>query len=435
MQQQRGSALVATMVFIVVLGGMTAALSMLSVSSHRSARQSLELRKASRAAESALGYFVLQLEIDPNYFATNPAPQAPLPVGNTMFRLDAVTPGAGDNDWQVDVITTSDFVDYRVIAMIVDEELTIPGGMVLAGTGDPADDILNMNGASRFASYDPAVGTAVLNDNASIVANGSFSLKGTALIIGDAIASGWISSVGPSGVTGARIEVADEIPIDPYEVVIDPVAAASVTTNDNGNMNGVFGAGWTSVPGPDNSGDLSLSGGSYTLTAGTYRVRNLAIESGTDLTLDTSGGPITFVCTGSVDVDSGSTVQIDAGGTENGLVTVLEDGVPFTVQGGSSFGQEAGGSESAGYSQILSTGGSGDINCQGGSSVWARVAAPTRDLFVGGSSTWYGSAVARTANLIGSGPKFFIDESRAGTVVGSTGEYEVAARWRGVVSP
>lgn len=433
--REEGSALIAVLLMAVVIGGMCAAMTLVTVSTHRAASQSRDHQKSVRATDSGLGYYFLQVRTDATYFDKNPAPHDPLTLGESTFQLVSATPGPGGDEWVLDISGVSDGVEARLQAVLAHSSMEIPDGLVLTGTGNPADDVLIMNGAGEFGSYDPSVGTGVLDPDGTVWANGSIDLKGTAVVQGNAIASGWINGKG-SAVTGTREELAPETPVDAFENHAIPIAKDSITTNDNGSLGGIFGSGWSPIVGPDNYGDLKLNGGSYILPTGTYRFREVTIASGTEVLLDTSGGSVTLVCAGSLfDVQSGSQVLIDAGGTENTAVTVLEDGASFNVQSGSLYGQEITETAAAGYSQILSTGGTGTIQVQGSSTLYARIAAASRDALVGGGSSLLGSAVLQRLRMIGAGPKFLIDKSTLGSSFGVSTDFDVVARWRGSTAP
>jgi hypothetical protein len=429
---RRGSVLLPTLVLIVAIGSMCMVIQMTHLAMHRSAVNSHRFHRAALAANSALGLQQLRLETDPDHFVLRPAPHAPCAMGGETVELLSATRVEETEAWRVGIRAEADGVSFALGAVLQPVIFRLPHGLVLTGIGDPAEDLLVMNGASVFGSYDPAVGIASPGDSGSVWANGSVEITGTALVQGDVNASGWVSTFGPSNVTGSIEEEGEETEVDPFEELAPAFIAEAIANNDNALLEDAFGSDWSPVPGPMNHGDLLLSGGTHRLGAGVYHLRDVSVTSVAVLTLDTSTGPITLVVSGAtgLSVDSGSTVRIDAGGTEHGVMTVLGAGSGLVVQGASSFGRELSDPWASGYSRILGVGESGAIASQGGSSVFARLAAPRRPLLVGGSSEWYGSAVVRSAALLGSEPKFLIDESIDGREMGTTGDYEVAARWR-----
>ena len=433
--RERGSALIPVLIMLLSIAGMCAAMNMTTIATQRSARISHDLARAAHAADSAISFYELQLEIDGDYFIDNPAPHDARPMGTEMFTLESANP-TGSNQWIIEITASCDSTDYRTFAVLGSSSITIPSGLVLSGTGNPGDDILRMNGGSTFGSYDPAVGSATLNPNGMIYANGSVRLVGTATVHGDVTVSGWISSAGPSTINGTETEGASDFALDDYDSVITPLIDGAEAANDNATLATIFGSGWSPIAGPGSPGDLSVSGGTYTVPSGTYLVGDFDVSSGASITFDTSTGPVLFVSNGGsgVDIDSGSTVQIDAGGTDNGVQLVIENGT-FQVNSNSTYGQEIANPSAAGYSQILSKSSSGELRSQGGSTVYARIVAPDQEMLVGGGSSWLGAAVVREARMIGSGPKFLIDESALGTELGAGGGVEVVARWRGTVAP
>lgn len=126
-----------------------------------------------------------------------------------------------------------------------------------------------------------------------------------------------------------------------------------------------------------------------------------------------------------------SSVTVSPGTTQNGLLTVLGPDSDFRVSGGSIYGQPLKQGDKAGFSQIISLGGntsSDEIEVTGGSTVYGRLYAAAHKFFLNGESSWYGSALARTAVM---GPAMFaVDESSLGTMLPSPTRFQVLARWR-----
>ena len=74
LSRERGSALIPVLIMLLSIAGMCAAMNMTTIATQRSARISHDLARAAHAADSAISFYELQLEIDGDYFIDNPAP-------------------------------------------------------------------------------------------------------------------------------------------------------------------------------------------------------------------------------------------------------------------------------------------------------------------------------------------------------------------------
>lgn len=440
--REEGSALLASLVMIVILAGMCSALQMSSVVTFKATQETIDLQDAARNAESGLAYYLTQLELDQDTFVNDPAPRTPQPLGEGSFQLVESTPEGTPGVWELGIESTVDGIDYRTVAVVGFRRLEIPHGIVVAGTGSDTDVTLTMSGNAELASYDPTVGTSTIRDNAGMWVNGSLALNGTADVMGEAAATGTITAGSNTSISGDTLQGGPTIPVDTFEDVAEPLIASTKASNDNDTLAKLFGAQWTPVAGSENYGDLVITGGDYVIPAGDYRIRSLRIEGQANVTFDTSGGSTNLVFVGDgmdpLTVTGQSNLWIDAGGTDNGLMTVLGENSSFLVESGSTFGQEVTDSYNAGYSQIVSAGGAGSVSVKGTSNVFGRLGAPNLDLELAGSATWYGGAVVQTATLSGSSkssPKFMVDEGLQGTVMTDPDSFEVYTRWRETTAP
>ena len=337
-------------------------------------------------------------------------------------------------------------VDYRLNAALGYRQFEFPIGLVLTGTGDPDDEILNVMGGSTVASYDSSNGPLDMSNpgsNVGIFADGSGSVTGSSTIYGEVNVSGSLTTSGSGSVQGSTSEgVPPIVPEGITDFALEKISEAQAT-NDNGNLGAVFGSGWSPVPGPGGSGDLSLSGGTYVVPAGTYVIRKFSLTNDTKIIFDTSGGPTTLVFEG-FGPDAGafsslrvtnSTVQVDPDSTTNGLLVVMAPERDLKLTAGSIFGQSVRNLNSGGFTQVISAGADGTadlIDLSGDSIGYGRLYAPQHDIEITGNSAWYGSAIARTFRLGGStpGPAVFgVDEDLQGTALTDPTNFEIHARW------
>ncbi len=252
--REQGFALLTALFMVVVLAGMCFALQMTSVALFRAAEQKLDLQESAYAVDSGVAYYITQLELDNQIFVNEPAPHAPLALGRGTFQLlDAIPGGAGE--WELGLSSNVDGIDYRLRGIVGYRQLTIPQGLVINGTGDPTDVTLTITGAAEVASYDPTAGPTTQNSDAGLWVNGSVVLNGTADVQGDATATGTISVASGSSISGSISENGDEIPVDSFESMAAPIIADSRVSNDNAQLNAIFGSSWHPIGGPDNFGD------------------------------------------------------------------------------------------------------------------------------------------------------------------------------------
>lgn len=440
---ERGSTLLAALFLVIFLAGICAALGAMSVATSRGTRQTQDLHNAAWTAEAGVAYYLSVIEQDVGALNANPAPHDPLPMGEGTFRLVAAEQGSAPGQWTLGVETNVDSIDYRMFAVVGYRQYVIPQGLVVGGTGDPDDVAFKIAGAATMASYDPTVGPSVVNDNAGLWINGSAVMNGNTEIRGDATVTGTLDESTNSDITGEATENGPPSPVDDFSDYAAPLVEAAEASNDNAVLAAMFGAQYQPSDDGSNSGELDIQGGIYVIPPGNYNLSGLSIGAGASVTFDTIGGPSTVVITGDGDqgmmnIEGGSTVQVNPGGTSNGLMTVLGENTSMAVTSTSSFGQAIGDPYNAGYSQIISAGGTGTVSVTGRAQVYGRLGAPNLDLSVGGAASWFGAAVVRTATLAGSNtfsPKFMIDEGLQGSVLTDPEQFEVYTRWRDVPAP
>ncbi|MGH7786728.1 MAG: DUF7305 domain-containing protein [Candidatus Binatia bacterium] len=131
-----------------------------------------------------------------------------------------------------------------------------------------------------------------------------------------------------------------------------------------------------------------------TITAGTYVLTSLSVGGSGALTIDTSGGPVTFYVTGATDIGGNGGVTVTNGGARNFMI--------IQVGGGNVW-----------------IGGSGRLT--------AGIYAPGSNLTIDGNADLWGGFVGGSANLDGSG-KMHFDQSLK-TAGSAGGKVRLLAQW------
>ena len=297
---------------------------------------------------------------------------------------------------------------------------------------------------SLVGSYDPNDGAFDPSDpgtSGDIAANGSLSLDSSSHVHGDAHLSGTEQSDYEAHIDGDLVENGSQTPIEDIDAIVLDKYDSSRAANDNATLAAVFGGSWTPQGGAENYGDLIVEdGGTYVVPAGTYRVRRMELLSNSTIIFDTSAGPVNLIYVGEgpgtgrgndLTLESGSSVLVDSGGTSNPLLTVLGENSDFMLKSGSIWGQNPGDTATAGYSQLISLGGSAssdDIIVDSGSTFYGRIYAAAHEVSLTSGSTLYGSVLARTVVVDGS--TIAIDESTLGDGLGDSSGLSVLAKWR-----
>ena len=408
-----GSALIVVAILVMLIGALSAAFQVMSITYFRSSSSSTEHQLAVLAAESGAAYYIKHLQVDPDYFATNPPPLAPLPVGAASFQVESATPVSVL--WKVVIVGKYAQDTYRLGTILGKPFIAVPRGLVIGGAGGPPSDVMfTMTQDSLMATYDPTAGPfdpLTAGDGANIAMNGSMNMENAGSIRGGVSLTGTLVTGDPLNISGGLTENATEqivADIDPYVI---QVLNDSQAANDNAALASIFGGMYSdSTPAGENYGSLVVNdGGTYVVPAGTYRFKKFEVRQGSTVIFDTSAGDVNLVYIGAgqgtgagndLIVTQSSSVKIDPGGTENNLLTVLGTDADFKVKGGSLFGQAIGDENNAGYSQIVSMGGnfsSDDIKASTGSSVYGRVYAAGHMMTIELGSTWYGSALVGEA--------------------------------------
>ncbi len=444
MDRRKGSILILAVFLTLLVGGLTAGVLSISFASQKTAKESMSREMAFRAAESGMGYYLVQVLSQSTYFATYPAPHAAKTTDRGSFQLVQSQQLTG-NQWELRINGSYDGVTYSLNGVVGPKRIRFPNGIVVVGTGDPSDVVFNVAGGSDVGSYNPAAGAydpSDPDDHVSIGANGSLNVSGSSTVYGDVTSSGTVSEDAGSDVTGTVEENAPSTEIDDIDPIVTNAVTSSKAANNNAALAAIFGAQWSPVAGPENYGNLIINTpGTYVIPAGTYRFRRFEVHNGANVIFDTSGGPSKLVYVGAgkgtgimndLIVDGASSVKINPNSTTNGLLTVLGPDCDFKVSGSSVFGQAIGDTNNSGYSQIISLGGdtsSDDIVVSGGSTVYGRLYAASHLFNLGSNSTWYGSALARTITLAGSNSTFAVDEGTTGNVLIDPTDVAILARW------
>ncbi len=444
MDRRRGSILILAVFLTLLIGGLTAGVLSVSQSAQRTAKESMNRELAYRAAESGMGYYLVQVLSQSTYFATYPAPHAAKTTDRGSFQLVQSQLLTG-NQWQLRINGSYDGVTYSLNGVVGPKRIRFPNGIVVVGTGNPSDVILNIGGGSEVGSYNPSLGAydpSNPDDHVSVGANGSLNLSGNSTIYGNVTTSGTVTEGAGSDVTGTVEENSAATVIDDIDPIVLTAMTTSQVSNNNAALAAIFGAQWSPQIGPENYGNLIVTTpGTYVIPAGTYRFKRFEVHNGAQVIFDTSGGSSKFVYVGSgkgtgtfndLIVDGASSVKVNPSGTTNGLLTVLGPDCDFKISGSSVFGQAIGDTNNSGYSQIISLGGdtsSDDIVVRTGSTVYGRLYAASHLFSLGANCSWYGSALARTITLSGTNSTFAVDEGTMGNVLIDPTEVAILARW------
>ncbi len=425
-----GSSLIVVAVLVMLIGGLSAAFQVASVTFFRSSATSTDEQLAVLAAQSGAAYYVRHVQENPGYFTTNPAPHAQKAMGDASFELESATDVSAM--WKLVIIGRHNGAEYRLGSTIGKPFVKIPEGIVAAGPGGDPDDVkFTITNDSLLASYFPENGAfdpLTAGEVNKLGVNGSMVTDNLSTIDGDMRVTGTHVSGDPSVITGTLTENAAEEPVEDIDPYVNYIFEGSKTSNNNSVLAGIFGSMYVpKFPVSEGFGTLKVNnGGTYTVPAGTYRFQELQVTNGSTVIFDTSAGDTEIVYVGlgagtgtgnDLTVNGASSVKVNPGGTDNGVLTVLGTNADFKVMNGSSFGQAIGDENNAGYMQIISLGGNGNsdgIDATGGSTVYGRIYAAAHELTIT-DSTWYGSAMAGSVYI--SNSTFAIDLGTLGVTL------------------
>jgi hypothetical protein len=442
MNRDRGAILIIIMILTLMGAGLSGAILGMSFSHHRTSREVLFREQAFQASESGASFYLSKLAGDNNYFNSNPAPHAPIRLGSTSFRLESAELVAGStSQWQVRLLGACDQVTYPLDTVIGHRRIPIPDGIVATGTGNVNSVVLRIENGTRVGSFDPDIAAydpANPGQDANVAGKGGMTVT-SSNVYGDITVTG-NSTETASWVGGTITENAPDFPVDDIDPIVFNAMNESQTTNQNAALAGIFGSQWQPVVSGQNYGNLIVStAGTYVIPSGTYRFRRFEVRNGARVVFDTSAGPSRLVYVGSGQgtgtgndltvTGTNSSVKVNSGGTNNGLLTVLGPDCDFVVTSNGVFGQSTNDPTNAGYTQIISLGGntsSDDIKVTTGGTVYGRLYAAAHLLTVD-SASWYGSALARTATLRNA--TFAVDVGSLGKSLIDPSAYEILARW------
>ena len=230
---------------------------------------------------------------------------------------------------------------------------------------------VEISGDARTDSYDAdsnAYMPGLAGTDGDVCSNGSIEVIGSAEINGDA-------SPGP----GYRVELTGSGTVSgastPGDIVMPfPSVDASAAAADNDNKR----IGPTDFGQPafrkGSSTDLYVAGGAdnVTLTSGTYYFTSIEIKSQGTITID---GDVTIYVTGDVRMNGGSIINESL---DPGDLTIYSTGANFELHGGTGF--------------------------------YGTLYAPQTDVYMIGSSSYYGQIVGKTVD-IGGMAEIHVDES------------------------
>ncbi len=435
-ERQRGAILLIVLVLVVAVGAMATGFLAIADLYARSSLDSFNRERATFAAESGISYYMARLLQDPNYFLDNPPPHSATQIGDSTFELEYADPGASDQ-WAVVCVGRDGDQTHRVQSVIGRGRISIPAGIVVAGTGNPSDVVLDISSDTTVGKYDPLTGNLDINivGDAVMSVNGSLRLNSSSEIYADVNASGSLLGGNGNAIQGTLTENGLPVPVESIDSVVNRLIESSRLSNDNSVLTSNWNYNFT--PAPDNAVDFFAEQGTYVLPAGTYRFRDFHIHEGARVIFDTRNGPTTIVCLGAnggtgLKIHEESSVLIEPGTTENGLLTVLGPNSNAVIDEDSVFGRITEGSDpamSAAYSRIIgpSETSAAHLKIEDDSTIYGHLHTAGHELTLGRSS-WYGSGVVRSATLRSS--RFILtspEESSSATT--GQGDYQVVAQW------
>lgn len=375
-RSRRGGALIAALLVVMLVAGLSAAMLRMSSASSRRHLASLDQKKALYLAEAGLSEACLGLVLGKT--GNVGTSQLPAEFGEGVFWVEASDAGGGVTQLKSTALCGG---GRAALAIYVTNEATSIGALGFFGA-----EGLSVGDGAHVDGYDsgeagegeglldpllegpPPAAPAELGSNANVVLTGGAS--GTT-IEGDA-------EPGPAGsvllgagatVTGSTLPRAEaaELP----EVEVPDLASTGDLT--------VTGLLPMTITGEKNYGSLVVRGQTLTISGPATIVANsIAVKTSGRLKLDTSGGAIAIFVTGSMKVDSTSSLlNVGADATQCTLSVAATDTVDLNGDGSPD--------------PAMSLGGRGTF--------YGLIYSPQAALTIPASLPVYGAVVARTLTL------------------------------------
>ena len=277
-ERQRGAILLIVLVLVVAVGAMATGFLAIADLYARSSLDSFNRERATFAAESGISYYMARLLQDPNYFLDNPPPHAAMQIGDSTFELEFADPGVTSDQWAVVCVGRDGDETHRVQTVVGRGRISIPEGIVVVGTGNPSDVVLDISSNTTVGKYDPLTGNLDINivGDAVMSINGSLRLNSSSEIYADVNASGSVLGGNGNAIQGTLTENGLPVPIESIDSIVNGLIESSRLSNDNSVLTSNWSYNFT--PAPDNAVDFFAEEGTYVLPAGTYRFRDFHIH-------------------------------------------------------------------------------------------------------------------------------------------------------------
>ncbi len=397
----RGIALIASYMLIMVLTILGASFAMRSMSEKNTAEYFAHSTRAFWVAEAGLAQATRAFKSNDWNGWSDIAPAAKgksMALGNSGNYSVEVT-GIGSNSITITStgyapdLSTPGFAE-RTVSVLYSKSSSLFSHAAFGNTG------VSLLGNAKTDSYNSAIGPyggVNIGANGHVgtasSANGAVTLTGSSRVNGDA-------ETGPGGTVAMGWSC---------------VVTGSITDSNDGP------AGQINVPGelsglPDGAG-ISLTGNNnQTLNSGDYALSSISVSGNARLTLD---GDVNIYLTGASSLNISGSGRLIVNGTAN----IYIDGNANITGAGI-----ANSSQSPGNFMLYGTASSGIINISGSGDMYGGIYAPSAAISVTGNARLYGSAVGDTVSITGSS-RISYDESIAGGGASGSGDY-ILQHWR-----
>lgn len=355
--RESGSALAVSIIFVLALMGMSAAVVSTSFYRQSAARATHENERAYERALAGLDIAMFEMREGIDLAADG---------------IGAASGATGGGSWAVTITPTFAGPGDYTLAVTGSFGPAAQGLEVVIGIDDGLEfglfgrDGISMSGSFSTDSYDSSAGTyasqvsgGFAGDGGDLGSNGGINAGG-GTVHGDATPGPGFTVSSPSNVTGATAPATSPVAVPPY--VYSPAIASS---------------GSYSGPG--------------TLAAGVYRYDQFTLSGSSVLTID---GDVTLWVDGKFDASGGSTIDLLPGAS----LTIHHGTNDFKVSGGGIINQDR-----APERLQLFSASTTKVELSGGSDFHGVVTAPEAEFISSGGSHLYGAISARSATLSGDG--------------------------------
>ena len=321
-------------------------------------------------------------------------------VTATLMTMNSAVPTRPSQRWQI--ASTGSIAGVRPasvqVVLTIERTISVTPGFALFATSTECG-ALSMSGSTYTDSFDSGAGTYAAthtNSGGDVGTNGNLDMEGSSnvwgILYGPNTQSGncprALHDSSSGGVSGGIVQLSGQtFPTPPVPSPLPP------TTNFNIPSNG-----YTLVPGT--YGNISCSGGkTFYMTPGTYNLNSIAMSGGADLVVTV--GPVIINIRGQ---GVSTPINFSGGTTQN------DTGVASNLQ--------------------FNYGGNGDVTLSsGGTAGFEIINAPNADVSVSGGGNIYGSIIGHTITMSG-GADIHFDRALLGAGSGAAATFRpVAFSW------